>query len=185
MRSGQRAGARQSLPPAARVFGAVRSALLTVFAALGVLCILVFAASMLFGIRPLVVISGSMEPTIPVGSVILSRTVPATEVAVGDVVTVERPRNLGLITHRVVSTTAHGGSTDLVLRGDANKVDDPEPYTVTTAGEYVWHIPELGHLAMLLQTRGGLIIAGAIALVLLAIFVLDPARLVRTEKKTP
>lgn len=167
---------------AVRVFGVLRSALLTAFAVLGVACLLVFVGSMIFGVRPLVVVSGSMEPTVPVGSVVLSRTVPASEIAVGDIVTVERPRDLGLITHRVVSTTpTDGGAVELVLRGDANSVDDPEPYVVQTAGEYVRHVPGLGHLALFLQTRGGLVVAGALALVLVAVFVLDPARMVRRD----
>lgn len=168
---------------AVRVFGAVRSALLTLFAVLGVASLLVFVASWAFGVKPLVVISGSMEPTVPVGSVVLARSVPATEITVGDIVTVERPRDLGLITHRVVSTTqTEGGATELVLRGDANAVDDPEPYSVTTAGRYVWHVPGLGRVALFLQTRGGLVVAGAVVLVLLAVFVLDPARMVRDDE---
>lgn len=168
---------------AARVAGVVRSAVLTVSALLGVVCLLAFLGSLAFGVRPLVVISGSMEPTVPVGSVVFTRSVPAAEIEVGDIVTVERPRDLGLITHRVVSTTpAEGGSTDLVLRGDANTVDDPEPYSVTSAGRYVWGVPGLGHLALFLQTRGGLVVAGAAALVLLAVFVLDPARMVSSDE---
>lgn len=163
---------------AARVFGGVRSFVLTSFAVLGVACLVVFVGSMIFGVRPLVVVSGSMEPVLPVGSVVLSRSTPAAELEVGDIVTVERPRDLGLVTHRVVSATpGDGGSTELVLRGDANSVDDPEPYVVSSAGRHVWHVPGLGHVALFLQTGGGLALAGAIALVLLAVFVLDPARM--------
>ena len=179
--TGHRAPTR-SAPVMIRIFAVVRSALLTLFAVVGVACLLVFAGSLVFGVKPLVVISGSMEPTIPVGSVVLIRSVPAADLAVGDIVTVERPRGLGLITHRVVSTNpTENGSTELVLRGDANTVDDPEPYDVTTAGEYVWNVPGLGHLALFLQTRGGLVVAGAVALMLLAVFMLDPARMGRRD----
>lgn len=161
-----------------RVFGAVRSSVLTGSAVLGVASLVVFVGSMIFGVRPLVVVSGSMEPALPVGSVVFSRSTPAAELEVGDIVTVERPRDLGLVTHRVVSTTAGpSGSTALVLRGDANTVDDPEPYVVSSAGRQVWHVPGLGHVALFLQTRGGLAVAGAVALVVLAVFVLDPARM--------
>jgi len=38
-------------------------------------------------------------------------------------------------------------------------------------------VPGLGHVALFLQTRGGLAVAGAVALVVLAVFVLDPARM--------
>lgn len=158
-------------------WSAARSVFLTLFAGLGVVCILVFAGSLVFGVKPLVVISGSMEPTVPVGSVAFTRAQPADEVAVGDIVTVERPRNLGLITHRVVSVEpGDDGTTQLVLRGDANTVDDPEPYTVTSAGRYLGHVPGLGSLALVLQTRGGLVLAGGVALFLLAVFLFDPRR---------
>ncbi|MDQ1129962.1 signal peptidase I [Microbacterium sp. SORGH_AS_0888] len=171
---------QRRLPLGLRVFGAVRSGILTLAAALGVVCIVVFAIALVTGIRPVVVISGSMEPTLPVGSVVFTRPAPAGDIRAGDIVTVERPRGLGLVTHRVVSTTAQGdGVYSYVLRGDANRVDDPEPYTVSTAGRYVFHVIWLGYVTLLLQSTQGLVMAGGLALVLIALFLLDPVRIAR------
>ncbi|MEZ2389922.1 signal peptidase I [bacterium RCC_150] len=164
--------------PALRAYGAFRSVLLSLGALLGVACILVFAVSLLFGLRPLVVVSGSMEPTIPVGSVVLSQQVPAGEIQDGSIVTVERPRGLGLVTHRLVkSVQPTPDAYEYTLKGDANTQNDPEPYKVTTAGKYIWHIVGLGYLAAFLQSSYGIFIAGAAGLALLALFILDPARL--------
>ncbi|MEV8149722.1 signal peptidase I [Arthrobacter sp. NPDC080073] len=164
--------------PALRAYSAFRSILLSLGALLGAACILVFAVSLLFGLRPLIVVSGSMEPTIPVGSVVLSQQVPAGEVEDGSIVTVERPRGLGLVTHRLVkSAQPTPGVYEYTLRGDANTQNDPEPYKVTTAGKYIWHIVGLGYLAASLQSSYGMFIAAAAGLALLALFILDPARL--------
>jgi len=56
------------------------------FAALGVLA-LALAVALLVGLRPLVIRSDSMAPTLRAGDLLLVRTVPAAVVAVGDVVT--------------------------------------------------------------------------------------------------
>ena len=50
----------------------------------------------------LVIIEGpSMTPTIPIGAVVIERTVPVDAIALGDVVTVPMPNGVA-ITHRVV-----------------------------------------------------------------------------------
>ncbi len=166
------------MPVALRVFGALRSGVLSLAALIGALCIVAFVLALVFGLRPVVVVSGSMEPELPVGSVVFMRAVPAAEVATGDIVTVERPRNLGLVTHRVVSSTERGdGVFDLVLRGDANESDDPQPYAVSTVGQYVFHAILLGYVTMALQSSSGLLLAAGIAVGLIAIFLLDPHRI--------
>jgi signal peptidase len=169
---------RNRVHPAIRIYGALRSAVLTLGAILGVVSILTFGVSLLFGVRPLVVVSGSMEPTIPVGSVVFSAQTAAGEIQEGTVVTVDRPRNLGLVTHRLVkSVETAPGTYEYTLKGDANSKEDPEPYKVKTAGKYLWHVVALGYMAEFLQSRNGAVIAIGAGLALIALFILDPARL--------
>ncbi len=164
------------------VLGAIRSALLTLAGAAGAISIVVFAICLLGNIRPLIVISGSMEPGIPVGSVVFSQVVDAREIRAGEVVSVERPRGLGLITHRVVSVEpADGDAVSMVLRGDANDSDDPQPYVVTSAGSYRLHVPWLGFVSAWLQTTSGLLFAASAAVGLVALYLLDPQRLGATQ----
>lgn len=174
-----RAGTRarhSSLPLAWRIFGTVRSTILTLGAVLGVISILAFAGALILGLKPVVVISGSMEPTLPIGSVIFVRSVPVEDVTVGDIVTVERPRELGLVTHRVVDVINTDGTIALALKGDANDVEDPAPYAVTTAGLYAGHVPVLGYLTLFFQSRQGLIAGIGIVAAVIAMYLLDPAR---------
>lgn len=153
-----------------RVIGRVGNVLLTVAAGLGAVCALAVLGAVLFGVSLTMFATGSMAPAIPAGSVALIRDVPATEVHVGDVVTVQRPAQLP-ITHRVRSVTPVGAdAVELVLRGDANAEDDPEPYRVSRVGLVLFSVPGLAPVIVTLsrpQTLG-LITVAAAALVLWA-----------------
>lgn len=160
------------------VSGVAFCALITVSAVLGGLSVPLVAVGALFGVRPIIVISGSMAPGIPVGSMIFVRTVSATEVRVGDIVTV--PRNdggKGEITHRVVLVSAEGGKTVLRLKGDANSIEDPLPYRSDTAGKFLFHIPEAGTLALAARTPLGLTALGLyVAAMVMGIVCAGPRR---------
>ncbi|QTX03325.1 signal peptidase I [Agromyces archimandritae] len=171
----------QPRPMWLRVLGAVRQTLLTAAAVLGGVSILVFAGGLLLGIRPVVVISGSMEPVLPVGSVALIKSVDYDEVAVGDIVTVQRPRGLGLVTHRVVEKTTIDGSPALELKGDANRTADPDPYPVDTVSRMVLSVPGLGHIAIFLQNGNGFMAAAGIFLTLVSVYLLDPEKILHAQ----
>ncbi len=137
------------------------SAFLTFSAVLGSLGILIAAAGFIFGVRPVVVISGSMEPGLPVGSMVFTRQADASTVKVGEIVTV--PRNdgsTGKITHRVIDASTSDGVTTLRLKGDANDIEDPVPYQVEQVGEFLFHVPGLGTFALALRTPLGILALG-------------------------
>jgi len=78
----------------------------------------------LFGYRPTAVLTGSMEPTYHVGSVIFVKEVEPEEIQVKDVITYSTPGMGYPTTHRVMSI-----DTDkqvFVTQGDANNVTDGE-----------------------------------------------------------
>jgi len=104
--------------------------------------------------------TGSMSPTIPAGSLAVVKEVPAAEVAVGDIVTVDRSPALP-ITHRVTSVSPAGEATALTLRGDANQADDPAPYVVTTVRTVLFSVP---HLAQLVIALSHPVVLGSITL---------------------
>ncbi|WP_237657121.1 signal peptidase I [Agreia sp. COWG] len=110
---------------------------------LGAVCIALTLAAVLFDITLVMFKTGSMSPTIPAGSLAVVREIPASEARVGDIVTVDRPDQLP-VTHRVVKTEpGPDGSAVLTLRGDANPVDDPAPYTVSTVRVVMASVPGL------------------------------------------
>ena len=109
--------------------------------------------------RLVAVVSGSMEPTIPTGSLCLVNIRrPYAQIEEGDVIVYVRKSDGLRIIHRVVAVSDAG----LVTRGDANSIDDG---LSTTAENYygtsLFHIPVLGKLAMKAKTPVGLAVIGA------------------------
>ena len=111
-------------------------------ALLGVAAGGVWIAGQLGYVQPMVVISGSMEPGIMTGDLLISRYTPTTAIGVGDVVSVPSERTGQLVTHRVTSIEqldddraeqrsidlAAGPRWELRMKGDANADGDLEPY---------------------------------------------------------
>ena len=135
--------------------------LLTVAALLGVAVLAVAIGAHVSGFSPLVVRSGSMEPMISTGGMVLVQAVPASEVEVGDVVAVDRPDGTRVI-HRVVGVEHGGASSSLTLKGDANDDPDPQPVVAEEAGRLVWTIPSVGRMAAFLASAKGGFVLGCL-----------------------
>lgn len=104
------------------------------------------------------VLSGSMSPTLGVGSAAVTRPAEPQAIRLGDIITYRSPRNGELTTHRVVGIEE---SSPLLFqtRGDAN--EDPDPYLVPAAniaGKVVFDVPLLGYAADFVRTPLGFIL---------------------------
>ena len=93
-----------------------------------------------------VVLSGSMEPAIPVGSVIVIK--PAESYTVGDIVTYGKDTKTNIpTTHRIVDMRIEGGETFFKTQGDANEDPDmSEQKEGAITGKMLITIPFLGYL---------------------------------------
>jgi signal peptidase len=119
------------------------------------------------------VLSGSMEPAIPVGAEVVDQVVPGAGLRVGDVITYEHPRRPGTyVTHRVVAIDQTGLAPTLTTRGDANRAPDSWKVPVqSTMLRVQTTIPVLGYLLGWLASPFarlvlvGLIAAGGLAFV--------------------
>jgi len=106
------------------------------------------------------VLSGSMEPKIPVGSVIIA--VPKSEYKEGDIITfgAETDRTK-TVTHRIVeiSRDLDLDKTSYRTKGDANESADMELIdSGRVIGKVVFHLPYLGYGVAFAQTQLGLIL---------------------------
>jgi signal peptidase len=156
-------GPRQRRPRPRRWLGAVY--LLTAVV-LGLVAVVV-AVGPAVGLHTVRLATGSMSPGLPADSLLLVQDTPGSDVRVGDVVMVQRPDHRP-VTHRVVSvepspdttrdTTpgTSGGSFALILRGDANTINDPEPYLVDDVGRMVLGVPVGGQLITALSSVAGM-----------------------------
>ncbi|WOQ16796.1 signal peptidase I [Raineyella sp. W15-4] len=172
-------GTARRISTARRIARATEEVVLTVLSILGALCVVLVVLALVFDVTLIMFKTGSMSPTIPAGSVAIVRRVPAAEVKVGDVVTVDRPGQLP-VTHRVTSVTA-GPAADqriLTLKGDANASEDAAPYTVSTVRITLASVPGLALVIVRLSNPYvlGAITIGASLLVTWAFWPRDGGR---------
>lgn len=128
-------------------------ALLVAAAIIGGLCIVLTVAGLLFGYSLIMFRTGSMAPTIPAGSVALVHEIPAAQITVGDIVTVDREDELP-ITHRVISVDEGPRTTEREIRmkGDANKDPDATSYVIESARLVKGSVPGMAQTISTLST---------------------------------
>ena len=109
------------------------------------------------GMHPFTVLSGSMEPTIHTGDIVVVRSVSPLDARVGDVVMFRSPEQPAkLITHRMISMRVRGETVYVVTRGDANTgVERWSVPTTGTIGRAEYRIPKLGYATNRLGSRVG------------------------------
>ncbi|MCJ0891373.1 signal peptidase I [Rhodococcus sp. ARC_M5] len=146
----------------------LREFALTIGALAGLVCVAAAVGALLFGFTPLVFRSGSMAPEIETGALALSRTVPAEDIRVGDVVNVTNAAG-DRITHRVVAVNEVAGTAALTLKGDANAEPDLETYVVTEADRVLVSAPKLGYVVTWLSGPVAAFAGGVLVGVLLMV----------------
>jgi signal peptidase len=114
-----------------------------------------------FGYGASVVLSGSMEPVLSAGDLVIIKETK--NVDVGDVIVYQSSDN-ELIIHRIISRD----NDTIVTQGDANNAADV-PITIDAVkGKMTRHVPKLGMLVRLLKQP-----AVVIALLILAFFLME------------
>jgi signal peptidase len=136
---------RSTLVTVLRAVGfGLSTGLVVLVAALAVVLIVVPKAT---GSLPLSVLTQSMEPTLPPGTLVVVRPVAADDIEVGDVVTYQiTSGQAAVVTHRViaVASSSDGGRT-FTTKGDNNDVADSRPVLPEQIRGTVWYsLPALG-----------------------------------------
>lgn len=124
------------------------------------------------GLRMVILNSGSMEPSIPIPSIIF--TLPSNLYKVGDIVTykfVDKNTNVSFkqtITHRIIEEKNENGQTFFITKGDANDVPDPQIVTADQIlGKVFITVPYLGYFPLLIKTVPGFMLLIALPCYLL------------------
>ncbi len=122
----------------------------------------------------LIVRGRSMEPSIPLGSLILVRPIDAAAASVGDILTV-RFDNGVVVTHRVTRVVDSTAERLFELRGDANETVDASFVPARAViGRVDFFVPLLGYLLFVLsQPSGGLAAMSFLGMALLAYWLLE------------
>ena len=109
----------------------------------------------IYGIQSFVVMSGSMEPAIPIGSIIYTQK--AASYKINDVIAFKQGKTT--VTHRIVDIKKQGSELQFVTKGDANKSIDSQLVTESQiVGKNAYTILNAGKLIAFLRTIPGFLI---------------------------
>jgi signal peptidase I len=130
--------------------GRILPALCKLFGIVIILLVIAFCLSLLlpkvFGYQVYTVLTGSMEPAIPTGSLIYAEELEPEKVEPGDVIVFEQDGSV--VAHRVKENRFVEG--EFITKGDANAAEDL--FTVRYSdllGRVKMHIPRLGAFSMI------------------------------------
>lgn len=160
------------------------NAVTTVLVVIVVLLAVALVGVRIVGIRTYAVISGSMEPVYPTGSLLYVKPVKAEELKVGDTITFMLDEKT-VATHRIIEVIPDEEEPGVIrfrTKGDANDTPDGTPvHCQNVIGKPLFAIPYLGYFAHVVQNPPGLYLAiGAAAILVVMVFLPD---LIKDEPK--
>lgn len=122
-----------------------------------------------FGWKPFIVLSSSMEDTIMPGDLILTKEIDALELKEGDVISF-RTNKYTVVTHRIINIADEEGERKYYTKGDNNDAADSDPVcNDQIEGIYRYRIPKLGEIALNLQKPVVIVICIALPLIIVLI----------------
>ena len=125
----------------------------TICVVLVILAAFPFTLPRIFGIEIYGILTGSMDPACPTGSLVYVKSVNPESLQEKDIVTFQKG-NL-VITHRVVKNDVQ--KEELITKGDANNANDIQPVAYKQIkGKVGLTVPLLGYLALRLNSAAGI-----------------------------
>ena len=153
------------------------NALTTLLVTVVVLLAVALVGVRLVGLQPYMVLSGSMEPTYHVGSLVYVKKVDYKQLQVGDPITYMISQDT-VVTHRIIEVLVDEEDPNTLryfTKGDAN--DAPDGTSVhykNIIGKPVFSLPYLGYVSNYIQHPPGMYLAiAAGAILMLLVFLPD------------
>jgi signal peptidase len=115
--------------------------------------IIVFFSTGMLGFQTSVIYSGSMNPTLGVGDVVIITEIDISDIDIGDIIQYEKEDMNIPIIHRVQEIKEfEEGSKYFITKGDANNIPDPDPvYGSNIRGKIIFSIPKIGWISIYIQ----------------------------------
>ena len=114
-----------------------------------------------FGYNLYYILTGSMEPEISAGDIIVGKTVNTAELEVGDVVVyngIEGDTKGKVITHKITDILTEEGETVFITKGNANSIADPPVKPDQIISKMKFKIPFAGAVFSVVNSRIGFFI---------------------------
>jgi signal peptidase len=158
--------------------------------AVAALALLVVGLPALVGGMPLTVLTNSMAPHLPPGTLIVIRPTPIDDIRVGQVLTYQiRSGSPAVVSHRVVARvfSTRDDSTTFITKGDNNDLADPPVREVQVKGTMWYSIPYLGYVNNLLTGNARSIVVPIVASLLFgyALYTIVSTILARRRARSP
>lgn len=136
----------------------------------------------IFGFKPFVVLSGSMDPEMHEGDLTITQAIDASLLKEGDIIAFKDEEG-HVVTHRIVSISEN--SKSFTTRGDNNNSNDPESVaSENIEGKYLFKISGLGNVVLVMQSPITLCVALLIIFAVGIIWILsDKNKLSAEERK--
>jgi signal peptidase I len=122
---------------------------------------LVIGVPLVAGATPMTILTGSMEPTYPPGTLIIVKPIATDDIAIGDPITYQlesgKPE---VVTHRVVSIANSNGQLTFITKGDNNPSPDVNPVLPVQIRGTVWYsVPLIGYVNTIIsgENRGWIV----------------------------
>ncbi|MBI3619601.1 signal peptidase I [Candidatus Roizmanbacteria bacterium] len=152
-----------------KIFKSVFNLLSWVFIGLFILLVVFTVGSntnILGGYKSYLVQSGSMEPTIMIGDIIIDHK--PTQYVKNDVITfVDKEQRI--VTHRIIGVSAGNNELQITTKGDANRAEDGDQIgEKNIIGKVIFIVPKLGYLVAFTKSLPGfiLLVLGPIAIII-------------------
>lgn len=167
----------------------ILNAVTTVIVVMAVLLALMLVGVRLVGLKPYVVLSGSMEPEYHVGSLLYVKGVDYKTLQVGDDITYMLDEDT-VVTHRIIEILVDEENPDVLryfTQGIANEVPDATSvHYKNIIGKPVFTIPYMGYVSNYIQNPPGMYIAiAAGAILIMLVFLPDLFEDDKKKKVTP
>lgn len=119
-----------------------------------------------FGYKPMIVLSGSMESSIYKGDLVFVKVVDTTTLKENDVIAFRNEENT-VTTHRIVEIIYDDGKTYFRTKGDNNNTADLNLVSEDDVeGIYIWRLAGIGNFLMFMKEPMGLIVVLLVILVI-------------------
>ena len=166
-------------------FCAIVLIILSLFALLTVVMTPAGQVPQVMGYSILQVLTGSMEPTIPEGSMLLIQQTEPDTLQPGDIISFFSPDPLldgALNTHRIQEVLNDGDTLEFITKGDANFLEDQQPVSARqVVGKVIFISPMLGKFVRLISNP--LVFCLAVLLPLAAMLIANLVRALRSAMR--
>ena len=105
-----------------------------------------------FGIKTYTIISGSMEPELEIGDIVIIKETEESNLQVGDIISFRQGQSV--VTHRIIEINQTNEGNKFITQGDSNNVKDSEEVIFNMIeGKQIGKIPFIGKISLMLDGK--------------------------------